>query len=121
MLNGYIQIHVCGRLYYAHRLAWLNVHGAWPENMIDHIDGVKSNNRIANLRDVTSQTNCQNQHRAHSRNKTGLLGVQARGERFFARILVDGHHTHLGTYDTPEEAHKAYVAEKRKHHAGSTI
>lgn len=47
--DGYVKIQVDGRFYQAHRLAWLCVYGVWP-SAIDHIDGNRANNAIANLR-----------------------------------------------------------------------
>jgi len=59
-VSGYIQIRIGGEIYYAHRLAWLITYGSWPKNQIDHINGVRNDNRIANLRDVTSYKNQRN-------------------------------------------------------------
>lgn len=119
--RGYVVIDVDGQRYAAHRLAWLYMHGTDPENYIDHIDGNRSNNRLANLRDVTHSVNMQNQRRAKSHNKPGLLGVGNNGSGFRARITVDGKVRNLGTYQTPELAHKAYLSAKREAHKGCAI
>lgn len=58
--RGYLEIGVSGTRYLAHRLAWLYVHGTWPVEFIDHINRVKTDNRIANLRDVSHYENMQN-------------------------------------------------------------
>ncbi len=58
--NGYIEITVGGWRYLAHRLGWFFVHGSWPVNDIDHINGDRSDNRIVNLRDVLPTDNLQN-------------------------------------------------------------
>ena len=71
--TGYVVIAVCGAQYLAHRLAWLYVYGCWPSLHIDHINGEKTDNRIANLREATNGENMQNQRRARSNSKTGLL------------------------------------------------
>lgn len=55
--NGYIKIGVNKRSYLAHRLAWLYVHGKWPDHTIDHINGNRADNRIENLRDMTLRDN----------------------------------------------------------------
>lgn len=106
----------------AHRLAWLYVYGEWPNGDIDHIDGDRLNNRIANLRDVSRRVNLENQRRPKACNKSGFLGVKTfRDQRFQARIQVRGVQLHLGTFDTPHEAHAAYVAAKRNLHQGCTL
>lgn len=120
--QGYWMISVCSKQYRAHRLAWLYVHGVWPEQ-IDHINGVKSDNRIANLRCVSRSVNLQNQRRAQSSNRTGLLGVSLRqGEnKWQAQIMVNGKRYTLGRFTTPELAYAAYLKAKRELHEGCTI
>lgn len=120
--KGYIQIGVCGKRYMAHRLAWAYVHGYWPNGDIDHIDGDRLNNRIANLRDVSRAVNSQNERRARSSNKScGLLGVSASLSKWRALIRVDGKKLYIGTFDTPKAAHEAYLSAKRELHEGCTI
>lgn len=121
--GGYIQIHACGRLYYAHRLAWLFTHNAWPQGHIDHIDGNPTNNRLENLRDVSVLVNMQNQRRAHASNKSsGLQGVSydARTKRWAAKISIQNRTKNLGRYDLPEQAHEVYLRAKRAFHEGNT-
>lgn len=55
--EGYWQISIYDRLYRAHRLAWFYTHGDWPANVIDHINGDRTNNSLSNLRDVTQAEN----------------------------------------------------------------
>lgn len=122
--TGYIQIHCMGRLYFAHRLAWLVTYGAWPAGMIDHLDGDGTNNRLSNLRDVSAAVNQQNQRRAHRSNKSsGLLGAHfdARTGRWLAKISAANRTVNLGRYDTAVEAHAAYIKAKRTMHIGATI
>ena len=111
--EGYLQISVDGRRYSAHRLAWLAHYGRWPDQSIDHIDGDKTNNRINNLRDVCQSQNMQNLRSANRDSRTGILGVTKVGTRWKAQMGVDGKQVFLGLYQTPEEAHTAYVAAKR--------
>lgn len=120
--KGYLTIHIDLVHYKAHRLAWLYVHGVWPEDRIDHINGIKGDNRLANLREANKFTNSQNQRRAQSHNKCGYLGVHQRDNgRFRASIRVNSKLLSLGTFDTPEHAHKAYVEAKRRLHEGCTL
>jgi hypothetical protein len=121
--TGYWQIGVNGGRFLAHRLAWLYVHGELPLNQIDHIDGIKSNNRMSNLRDITLAHNVQNQHQPARDNKTGFLGVSLhrRSGKFRAVITVARRQLWIGQFDSPEQAHAAYLEAKRKHHTGCTL
>lgn len=121
--GGYRIIGVEKLTYAAHRLAWLITFGSWPMAEIDHINGDPGDNRIANLRDVSRAENLQNQRVAQRRNKCGLLGVsfhKAR-EKWRAQIAINGKSQHLGYFDTPEEAHQAYVLKKRELHQACTL
>lgn len=119
----YKTVTLFGNTYMEHRVAWALTTGEWPSKDIDHINGDTQDNRLENLREVDHQENLQNQRRAQVSNKSsGLLGVAARSNgRWDARIGINGKNLHLGCYDTPEEAHQAYLAAKRARHAGCTI
>lgn len=119
--KGYLRVYVEGRSYLQHRLAWFYMTGAWPPEDIDHINGDRKDNRFVNLRCVSRAVNLQNQKRAKGNTACGLLGVQRNKKRFAARIYVLGAPFHLGTYDTPEEAHSVYLRAKRRLHEGCTI
>ena len=119
--DGYILISIDDRKHRAHRLAWMWMYGEWPKHQVDHINGIRTDNRIVNLRNVSSIVNSQNERSARRNNKTGLLGVRPSGNRFQSAIRIDGNKTHLGCFETPELAHAAYVAAKRKFHEGCTI
>ena len=119
--GGYVTISVFGRQCSAHRLAWLYVHGTWPVADIDHINGNPSDNRAANLRDVSRRVNKQNQRRAHITSTSGMLGAAADRGRWQARIRVDGKQRYLGNFDTPDLAHAAYLDAKRLLHEGNTL
>lgn len=114
-------IKIDGYVYKESRLAWLYVHGKWPENVIDHINGDPSDNRIVNLRDVTQSGNTQNQRKPGIKNTTGYLGVMRRGNLFQARIKAGGKLRYLGHYESPELAHAAYIKAKRELHPTCTI
>lgn len=114
-------IRVDSRRYQAHRLAWLYVYGKWPDGDVDHINGDGADNRIANLRDVSHATNMQNQRQARRTNTSRYLGVTKKRNKWQAYITAAGKPQYLGVFDTPEEAHAAYVEAKRQQHAGCTI
>lgn len=121
--NGYRMLSVAGHRCLAHRLAWFYMYGVWPEQHIDHINGCRDDNRIVNLRDVSIQVNMQNTRVPRKNNGCGFLGVsfdKVRG-KYQAGITVGWKRFALGRFDTPESAHAAYLAAKRKRHKGGTI
>ena len=117
----YRAITIDGRIYAAHRLAWLYVHGRWPLDQIDHIDCNKMNNAIANLREASHRLNQQNIKTANKNNKLGILGVIRLRNGFRSCIYCNGKATVLGIFATPEEAHAVYLKAKRRLHQGCTI
>jgi hypothetical protein len=120
---GYLELKVGGFRTYVHRVAWAIHYGAWPTGVIDHIDGDGLNNRISNLRHVTQRVNCENKRKTRSDNTSGFTGVMWRTDkrRWCAVIQVNGKRLRRGGYDTPEEAHKAYLQAKRELHEGNTL
>lgn len=120
---GYISIYFNGANYRAHRLAWLYSYNTWPKEYIDHINNVKDDNRLCNLREATNQQNGQNQTKPSSRNKLGLLGVIYRKERnkFIGQVYVNKKCHKTKSFKTAEEAHEAYIKLKRKLHEFCTI
>ena len=112
-LEGYWVITVNRRGYRAHRLAWLHVYGVWPRAEIDHINSVRDDNRIANLREATRAENNRNRKKQHN-GRCSLKGIYLAKGRFRAQIRAHGKTTHIGYYDTEEEAHAAYVAAAEK-------
>jgi hypothetical protein len=116
---GYLRARIDGQAHYVHRLAWLYFYGKWPQNLIDHIDGDKTNNRIANLRDVTSSVNQQNRSKPRRDSVSGLMGVRASQGKWCATIRVDGKDCFLGYHSTPEAASAAYQSAKSRSHAGN--
>ena len=112
-----------GARFRANRLAWFYMTSKIPLYDIDHKDGNPENNAFFNLRDVTTAQNIQNQNKPHKRNKSGFFGVSwhKAGKCWRARICTDGVQKVLGYFDTPEEAHKAYLEAKRILHLACTI
>jgi hypothetical protein len=119
--RGYWQVWIAGQQYMAHRLALFYVYGCWPSHDVDHINGIRDDNRLSNLREVSRGLNMQNQRLARVDSSTGLLGVVPNRARFAAQIRTNGKTVCLGTYDTPEEAHAAYVRAKRVHHVAGEL
>ena len=112
--RGYRRIKLMGHQYGAHRLAWLHVHGRWPADQIDHINGDRADNCIANLREATHIENLRHRGGAPRNSKTGARCVWATGNRFRAHVRINGHKSYLGYFDTIGEADAAAVA-ARKH------
>jgi hypothetical protein len=107
--DGYRRIGIIGKLYPAHRLAWLLVYGEFPVSHLDHVNGARDDNRLCNLRLASQSQNIANA-RIGSRNTTGFKGVsKTQSGKYLATIKVDGKSLCLGTHDTPEQAHSAYM------------
>jgi hypothetical protein len=119
--KGYWRIKLDGYQHRAHRLAWFYVNGEWPPMDLDHINGIKSDNRIENLRLATASLNGENLRGARKDNKSGLLGVITREGFFQSKIHVKGKNIYLGSFSSAQEAHNAYLLAKRKLHEGCTI
>lgn len=119
--DGYLEVEFRGVRVRVHRLVWFYVFGEWPQHDIDHINGVRDDNRICNLRDVTRSVNIQNQRA--SKGASGFLGVSwmKNDKRWQAKITVNGICKHIGLYLTAEDAHAAYLNAKRQLHPGCTI
>lgn len=121
--QGHIAITVDGVPFYAHRLAWLYVNGKWPDEMIDHINGDRADNRFWNLRSCNRAINAQNQRKASKNNKCGFLGVHKFRDKFEAQIRdpIAKKIRSLGRFDTAQEAGAAYIRAKRNLHPGCTL
>lgn len=112
--RGYLRTSVDGVEYKMHRLAWLYLYGEWPSGIVDHVDGNKTNNRAANLREATLSQNKGNS-RIHANNTSGAKGVNRSHGKWRARIQVNGKWHALGVYNTVEAASNAYQAAAAKH------
>ena len=113
--SGYRYIELNNYGYAEHRLAWFYSFKEWPEGSIDHIDRVKDNNILDNLRDVSHSDNMRNKSIGVN-NTSGFLGVSfyRPTSRWKASYVLDGKPKHIGYYDTPEEASLAYIEYKNK-------
>lgn len=116
--KGYVKFKIAGKNIKAHRLAWLLMTGDLPKGEIDHINGIKGDNRWVNLRDVSPSVNRQNIRKARADSATGVLGVSPyRKNRYQATISVNGRSVRLGEFYSKEEASAAYWKAKQKYHA----
>lgn len=112
--KGHRATRVAGRAYMVHRIVFALHNGRWPAGQVDHKNGDASDNRPSNLREATHAQNCMNRR---SCSRLGLpKGVaQQKNGRFQARIGVARRLISLGTFDTPEAAHAAYMTAAREH------
>lgn len=118
--NGYVICGLLGTTYLAHRLAWLYQYGEWPKFHIDHIDGDRSNNSIANLRECTASQNGQNRNRHTKRQekKSIYVGVSwdRKTKKWTAQINLNRKNYYLGRFDDESLAREAYLKAKAKLH-----
>jgi len=86
--KGYLRVFFNDKRYKCHRLAWYFTYGEWPKQVIDHINGNKTDNRISNLRDVSNKENCNNRHRANRNSQTGITNIfpQENGYRYKTKV-----------------------------------
>ena len=122
-VSGYVEVGVLGKKFYAHQLAIFMTSGVWPAAHVDHINGDRSDNRAANLRVAHGSINHENVRKPKSQNTSGYLGVSfcQQTQRWVAQITVKRKHRTLGRFDTPAEAHAAYIKAKRRLHDGCTL
>jgi hypothetical protein len=117
--DGYHQIGLWNgkqQWFYIHRLVYQHYGKDWDETLtVDHIDGNKSNNRIENLRMATRTEQNYNQL-VRKTNKLGVKGVSKHGNKYRAKIRIDGKKVHLGYFDTAEEATNAFQTKARELH-----
>lgn len=106
--RGYLYLQLDNKTYLAHRLAWFYVYKIWPMGDIDHINGNPLDNTINNLRDVPTRSNCQNRKTHREGKLVGAHYVKA-NNKWKSRIQVNGKTIQIGTYNTQQEAHQAYL------------
>lgn len=115
--GGYIRIWINGKTHAAHRLSWLYLYGAVPTQQIDHINGIKTDNRLSNLRLATHAQNQQNT-KTYANNTSGFKGVtwSRWASKWVAQISIDGRQKRLGYFATAEDAYEVYCEASRRFH-----
>lgn len=113
---GYIIVSIKKKPYLAHRLAWFYTYGTWPEKNIDHVNGVRTDNRIDNLRVACQSQNMMNRP-AQANNTSGFKGVSWNkfAGKWHAACAVKGKHYHLGYFTEKEAASDAYTLFAKEH------
>ena len=107
--SGYRVGTLKGKLYKEHRLIWLYHYGEWPKECIDHINGVRDDNRIENLREVTTQQNNFNRKSAKgSSSKYKGVSWYKQHKKWRVRYRYNGRQCYVGLYETELEAAEAY-------------
>ena len=107
--GGHIIIRIFKINYKAHRLAWVYMTGAWPNDEVDHINRIGSDNKFANLREANHAQNMANRI-AQSNNTSGFKGIDWHRQtgKWRARIMVNGAAFHLGLFESKDSASSAY-------------
>lgn len=116
--RGHLVVVISRKLYKVHRIAWLMQTGKMPKELIDHINGIKTDNRWCNLREATQSENGRNRGK-NLNNTTGFKGVCASGRHkspYMAKITLNGKQINLGRFLTPKLAHEAYCKASQKYH-----
>jgi len=112
--GGYLVAVINGKQHAAHRIIWVMMHGYWPRE-IDHINGITDDNRLENLRDVTSQENARNMA-MRSDNTSGVCGVTfvKRVNKWKAQININGENKYIGYFDNLDKAAEAVAKVRRE-------
>lgn len=115
--KGYIRIQINNKRNSAHRLAWLYIYGSFPNNMIDHINGNKIDNRIYNLREATVNENQYNR-KVPINNTSGIKGVYFDKSRnkWVAELKCNSKKIHIGRFNDIELAQIAINEARNKYH-----
>lgn len=111
--EGYHRVRIYNKEYLAHRLAWFYVYREWPKGQIDHINGIKNDNRIKNLRDVSHSINGQNQTKHRNGHLVGTTWCK-RDKKWRSYIYINGKRKHIGVFLSQQEAHMAYLLKARE-------
>ncbi len=113
MDNGYRRLYVGGKSVYSHRVIWCMVYGEWPQHEIDHINGDRTDNRLANIRDVPAVVNARNQGLRRD-NTSGCGGVIWHAQSRKWRAVVQGRFGRhdMGLFPDKDDAERAVLAKR---------
>lgn len=106
--DGYIKVRIDGKMYRAGRLTWFYHHGIWPENLIDHINGIRNDDSIENLREATYQENMFNRKSCGKYSPYKGVSWHKRDKKWQASYQLNGRRIFIGSYNTEQEAREAY-------------
>lgn len=112
--SGYLRIsvHIRNETVYikAHHICWFMYYGEWPSVNIDHINSIKTDNRIANLRLAASQQNSFNARKTKAKTTSLFKGVAWHkvAKKWRAYITLNNKHIHIGLFSSEIEAAQAY-------------
>lgn len=119
---GYLQVRVDGVWAYVHRVAYVLMTGQYPVEGVDHKNGNPADNRWCNLRAATHAENMQNRKKAtHNTNPYKGVRKASTDGKWSARIVVDKHEQHLGTFSSAQAAYAAYRKAATQHHPFNTV
>jgi len=104
----YVHIQIDGKKYLAHRLAWLYIHGVFPEKEIDHINCIKQDNRLVNIRIATRSQNMANK-KVRKDSKSGIKGIREFNNKWISIITIKNKRIYLGSFGSKEQASNAYM------------
>lgn len=114
--QGYRLIKIWGKKYSAPRVIWLHVTGRWPVKEIDHINLVRDDDRIVNLREADRSQNCANKGVFFKKNSLGYRGLKKKGARFEVVLCIRGVEKYIGVYHDIQVAALAYDVAAKKYH-----
>lgn len=111
--KGYVRIVIDKKSYAAHRLVYMLTYGRWPASELDHINCVKTDNRLDNLREATRSQNLFNQP-ARKGSRTKVRGVYVCGNKYRVRITTNGRCVNVGCFENKELAELVYSEYARR-------
>lgn len=114
--HGYLTVSVCGKNYLAHRLAILDQTGDWPLDIVDHVDGDKTNNRYNNLRQCSKSENGYNMKRRPSRSGIKSVEWHEGAGKWRVRMEAGGKRHHIGFFSSLADAERSAIEARLKLH-----